>query len=80
MSPGRVTTETPLRAMAFWMALCMTRGACSAVLISSEYTEHSVNSRSGWVSWKKPLPICLLGICEAMARTGLRRGGRRTAR
>ena len=24
----------------------------------------------GWVSWKKPLPICLLGMCEAMARTG----------
>ena len=52
------------------MALCITRGACSAVLISSEYTEHSLKSRSGWVSWKKLLPICLLGMCEAMASTG----------
>ena len=48
----------------------MTRGACSAVLISSEYTEHSLKIRSGCVSWKKLLPICLLGMCEAIASTG----------
>ena len=29
-----------------------------------------MKSRSGWVSWKKPLPICLLGMCDAMASTG----------
>ena len=50
----------------------MTRGACAAVEIISEYTEHSRNSRSGWVSWKNCVPICALGMCDAIARTGTR--------
>ena len=50
----------------------MTRGAWAALEIISEYTEHSVKSRSGWVSWKYEVPICSLGMCEAIARTGTR--------
>src|ERR1035437_5700841 len=50
----------------------MTRGAWAALEIISEYTEHSVKSRSGWVSWKYCVPICSLGMCEAIARTGTR--------
>jgi len=36
----------------------MTRGAWAALEIISEYTEHSVNSQSGCVSWKYCVPIC----------------------
>ncbi|CPU67971.1 Uncharacterised protein [Mycobacteroides abscessus] len=31
-----------------------------------------MNRRSGWVSWKNPVPICLLGMWLAMASTGTR--------
>lgn len=54
------------------MAERVTRGSCAAVEIISENTDDSVNSRSGWVSWKNPVPICGLGMCEAIARTGRR--------
>ena len=36
----------------------------------SQKWEHSWNSRSGWVSWKKPVPIFSEGMWEAIARTG----------
>src|SRR5665647_3111725 len=50
----------------------MTRGAWAALETISEYTEHSVKSRSGCVSWKYCVPICSLGMCEAIASTGTR--------
>ena len=51
-SPGTTTTATPPRASAARMAISSTRGSCSGTLTSSQYTLHSRNSRSGWVSWK----------------------------
>ena len=51
-SPGTTTTATPPRASAARMAISSTRGSCSGTLTSSQYTLHSTNSRSGWVSWK----------------------------
>jgi hypothetical protein len=52
MSPGRVTTETPLPLVADRTAARNIRGACSAVSTSSLKPEHSPNNRSGCVSWK----------------------------
>lgn len=46
------------------------RGICAGVPIASQKWLQSVKTRSGWVSWKYPLPICVLGICDASARTG----------
>ena len=51
-SPGTTTTATPPRASAARMAISSTRGSWSGTLTNSQYTLHSPNSRSGWVSWK----------------------------
>jgi hypothetical protein len=37
---------------------------------SSQKWLQSVKTRSGWVSWKKPVPIWRVGMCAAMASTG----------
>ena len=69
-SPGSVTTETPGLVTANWIAELTTAGHCCGVLTSSEYTEHSVKIRSGWVSWKYSEPMYCEGMWEAMASTG----------
>lgn len=51
-SPGRTSTDTSDSASAVCIAIRCIRGICSGREISSQYAEHSVNSRSGWVSWK----------------------------
>ncbi len=69
-SPGSTSTETPPLASAVWMPIRASLGICAGWLSSSQKWLHSTNSRSGWVSWKKPVPICGLGMCDAMASTG----------
>ena len=69
-SPEIASTDTPPRPSACWTAVRATRGICSAWLTSSQYSLQSTNTRSGCVSWKKPVPTSLLGMCEAIASTG----------
>jgi len=68
-SPGRTTTETPRRPTAVWIATRRLCGICFGVTTSHQY-EQSWKVRSGWVSWKKPIPISWDWMCEAMATTG----------
>ena len=57
-------------AIAVWAAMCSRVAPCSPELTISQKWEHSRNRISGWVSWKKPVPILGLGMCEAIASTG----------
>ena len=69
-SPGSTITDTPRFAIAVWTAMCSRVRPCSPELTSSQKWEHSANRASGWVSWKKPVPMVAEGMWEAIASTG----------
>ncbi len=69
-SPGSTITATPGVPSACWIATRTNRGLWPALDSVSHQALASTNSRSGWVSWKKDVPIWAVGMCEASARTG----------
>ncbi len=69
-SPGKTSTETPFAPSACCTPTRSRRGSCAGVETISHQLLQSVNTRSGWVSWKKPVPIWPDGMCEARASTG----------
>lgn len=69
-SPGKTSTETPRAPSACCTATRSSRGSWAGWPTISQKLLQSVNTRSGWVSWKNPVPICPDGMCEASASTG----------
>ena len=69
-SPGTVSTETPGRSSARWIACSSICGSCAGLVTVRQYSATSQNTASLSTSWKKSEPSSASGTWPQIASTG----------